>query len=160
MQLYLEGLPVPPSPLPAPRLPGAAAWAATVWLLLAIAAGATGFFLRLPFPGPQLIILGLVALPPGAGLVPSRLRAWIDTIPLRVLVGVNATRFIGIAFLVLAAQGQMNQTFADRAAWGDIATAILAIALVVTWAPITPARRLVYRSEEHTSELQSRLHLG
>jgi len=40
-----------------------------------------------------------------------------------VLVGVNATRFIGIAFLVLAAQGQMNQVFAERAAWGDIATA-------------------------------------
>src|ERR1041385_9283048 len=125
MQLYLEGVPMPASTLPPPRLPGAAAWAATVWLLLAIAAGATGFFLRLPFPGPQLIILGLVALTLAAGLVPSRLRAWIDTIPLRVLVGVNATRFIGIAFLVLAAQGQMNQTFADRAAWGDIATAIL-----------------------------------
>src|SRR6185312_9999594 len=103
------------STLPAPRLPGAAALTATVWLILAIAAGATGFFLRLPFPGPQLIILGLVVLTLVAGLVPSRLRTWIDAIPLRVLVGVNATRFIGIAFLVLAAQGQMNQTFADRA---------------------------------------------
>ena len=134
------------STLPAPRLPGAAALTATVWLILAIAAGATGFFLRLPFPGPQLIILGLVVLTLVAGLVPSRLRAWIDAIPLRVLVGVNATRFIGITFLVLAAQGQMNQTFADRAGWGDIATAILAIALVVTWAPITPARRLLYHA--------------
>ncbi len=36
--------------------------------------------------------------------------------------------------------------FADRAAWGDIATAILATALVVTWAPITPARRLLYHA--------------
>src|SRR5437762_6468392 len=132
------------STLPAPRLPGAAAWAAAVWLILAIAAGATGFFLRLPFPGPQLIILGLVVLTLVA--VPSRLSAWIEAIPLRVLVGVNATRFVGIAFLVLAAQGQMNQVFADRAAWGDIATAILAIALVVTWAPITPARRRLYHA--------------
>jgi hypothetical protein len=131
------------STLRAPRLPGAAALAATVWLILAIAAGATGFFLRLPFPGPQLIILGLVVVTLVAGLVPSRLSAWIDAIPLRVLVGVNATRFIGIAFLVLAAQGQMNQVFADRAGWGDIATAILAIALVVRWAAITPARRLL-----------------
>jgi len=134
------------STLPAPRLPGAAALAATVWLILAIAAGATGFFLRLPFPGPQLVILGLVVLTLAAGLVPSRLRAWIDAVPLRVLVGVNATRFVGIAFLVLAAQGQMNQTFADRAGWGDIATAILAAALVVTWTPITPARRLLYHA--------------
>ena len=131
------------STLPAPRLPGAAVLVATVWLILAIAAGATGFFLRLPFPGPQLIILGLVVLTLVAGLVPSRLRAWIDAVPLRVLVGVNATRFVGIAFLVLAAQGQMNQVFADRAGWGDIATATLAIALVVTWAPITPPRRLL-----------------
>jgi hypothetical protein len=131
------------STLRAPRLPGAAALAATVWLILAIAAGATGFFLRLPFPGPQLIILGLVVVTLVAGLVPSRLSAWIDAIPLRVLVGVNATRFIGIAFLVLAARGQMNQVFADRAGWGDIATAILAIALVVRWAAITPARRLL-----------------
>ena len=134
------------STLPAPRLPGAAVLAATVWLILALAAGATGFFLRLPFPGPQLIILGLVVLTLVAGLVPSRLRAWIDAIPLRVLVGVNATRFVGIAFLVLAAQGQMNGAFADRAGWGDIATAILAIALVVTRAPITPARRLLYHA--------------
>jgi len=120
--------------------------AATVWLILAIAAGATGFFVRLPFPGPQLIILGLVVLTLVAGLVPSRLRAWIDAIPLRVLVGVNATRYVGIAFLALAAQGQMNQAFADRAGWGDIATATLAIALVVTWAPITPARRVWYHA--------------
>ena len=76
-----------------------------------------------PVPGPQLIILGLVVLTLVAGLVPSRVSAWIDAIRLRVLVGVNATRFIGIAFLVLAAQGQMNQVFAERAAWGDIAPA-------------------------------------
>src|ERR1043166_7742779 len=95
MQLLSEGIPMTAATLPTPRLPGAAAWAAAVWLILAIAAGATGFFLRLPFPGPQLIILGLVVLTLAAGLVPSRLRAWIDAIPLRVLVGVNATRFIG-----------------------------------------------------------------
>ena len=111
------------STVSAPRFPGAAAVAATVWLGLAVAAGATGFFLRLPFPGPQLIILALVAVTLAAGIIPSRLRAWIDALPLRVLVGINATRFIGIAFLVLAAQGQMNQVFAERAAWGDIATA-------------------------------------
>src|SRR5438046_8866042 len=116
------------STLPAPRLPGADAAAAAGWLALAIAAGAAGFVLRLPFPGPQLIILGLVVLTLVAGLVPSRFSAWIEAIPLRVLVGVNATRFVGIAFLALAAQGQMNQVFADRAAWGVIATAVMATA--------------------------------
>jgi hypothetical protein len=129
------------STVPAPRFPGVAAAAALVWLALAVAAGATGFFLRLPFPGPQLIILSLVAATLAAGLVPSRLRAWIDSVPLRVLVGVNATRFIGISFLVLSAQGQIDPVFAARAGWGDIATALLAIVLVLTRGP-----RLLYHA--------------
>ena len=130
----------------APRFPGAAALAVTVWLGLAVAAGATGFFLRLPFPGPQLIILALVALTLAAGSVPGRLRAWIDAIPLRVPVGVNATRFIGIVFLVLAARGQVDPVFAARAGWGDIATALAAIALVVTGGAVTPGRRLLHHA--------------
>ncbi len=130
----------------APRFPGAAAVAATVWLGLAVAAGATGFFLRLPFPGPQLIILALVALTLAAGIIPSRLRAWIDALPLRVLVGINATRFIGIVFLVLAARGELNPVFAARAGRGDIATAILAIVIVATWGALTPGRRLLYHA--------------
>jgi hypothetical protein len=135
------------STIPAPRFPGAAALAATVWLGLAVAAGATGFLLRLPFPGPQLIILTLVAVTLAAGIVPSRLRAWIDGLPLRVLVGVNATRFIGIAFLVLAAQGQLNPVFAARAGWGDIAVAVVAIALVAAGGgAFTARRRLVYHA--------------
>jgi len=129
------------STIPAPRFPGAAAAAALVWFALAVAAGATGFFLRLPFPGPQLIILGLVAATIAAGIVPSRLRAWIESVPLRVLVGVNAIRFIGIWFLVLSARGQIDPLFAARAGWGDIATALLAIVLVLTRGP-----RLLYHA--------------
>jgi hypothetical protein len=119
------------STLPAPRFPGAAAVAALAWIALVTVAGATGFFARLPFPGPQLIILGLVAGAVIAATTVPALRAWIDALPLRALIGVNATRFIGIVFLALAARGQLNQTFADRAGWGDIATALLAIVLVV-----------------------------
>jgi hypothetical protein len=58
-------------------------------------------------------------------------RDWIDSLPLRALIGVNALRFIGITFLVLAARGQLNPVFAARAGWGDIAVAIIAIILVV-----------------------------
>jgi hypothetical protein len=132
------------SAIPAPRFPGAAALAAALWLVLAITAGATGFLLRLPFPGPQIIILSLVAVTLAAGIVPSRLRAWIDTIPLPVLIGVNATRFIGIAFLVLAAQGRLNPVFAARAGWGDIAVAVAALAFLVAGGALTPGRRFVY----------------
>ena len=115
-----------------PRLPGAAAAAAVVWIILAVLAGASGLLVRLPFPGAQVIILSLVAITLAAGLASRSLRAWIDSIPLRALVGVNAIRFIGIAFLVVAAQGQLNPVFAGRAGWGDIAVATGAVMLA--WA--------------------------
>ncbi len=114
------------------RLPGTAAAAAVVWLVLAVIAGASGFLVRLPFPGPQVIILSLVAITVSAGLASGSLRAWIDSIPLRVLVGVNGIRFIGIAFLVVAAQGQLDPVVAARAGWGDIAVATAAI--ILAWA--------------------------
>jgi hypothetical protein len=107
------------------RLPGVIL---TIWLALAVVAGATGFLVRLPFPGAQLIILGLVALALTAG-------RWVEAVPLRWLVGFNAIRFIGIAFLVLAARGELNPVFAARAGWGDIAVAIAAVALVLAGTP-------------------------
>src|SRR5713226_10165756 len=115
-----------------PRWPGAAAAATVVWLVLAVIAGASGFLVRLPCPGPQVIILSLVAITVSAGLASGSLRAWIDSIPLRVLVGVNGIRFIGIAFLVVAAQGQLDPVLAGRAGWGDIAIATSAI--ILAWA--------------------------
>ena len=108
---------------------------------LALLAGATGFLVRLPFPGPQLIFLALfVATLVAATAVPA-LRAWVDALPLGTLVGINALRFIGITFLVLAARGQMDPVFAARAGWGDIATAVLALILVAASEPRTPLRR-------------------
>ena len=115
-----------------PRLPGTAAAAAVVWFILAVIAGASGFLVRLPFPGAQVIILSLVAITLSAGLASGSLRAWIDSIPLRALVGVNAIRFIGIAFLLVAAQGQLDPVLAARAGWGDIAVATAAI--ILAWA--------------------------
>jgi hypothetical protein len=52
-----------------------------------------------------------------------------------MLVGVNVIRFVGIAFLVLAAQGQLSPVFAGRAGWGDTAVAIGAILLVLAGTP-------------------------
>jgi hypothetical protein len=124
-----------------PRLPTAVVVVATAWLSLALLAGATGFLARLPFPGPQLIIFALLA---GVLIAVARvpaLRAWVDTLPLRALIGINAVRFIGIAFLVLAARGEISPVFAARAGWGDIATAVLALVLVAAGEPGTPLRR-------------------
>ncbi|HEX4628222.1 MAG TPA: hypothetical protein VH137_05465, partial [Gemmatimonadales bacterium] len=119
---------------------------AAAWLGLALVAGATGFLARLPFPGPQLIILTLLAATLVAGTTVASVRAWIDALPLRVLVGVNAIRFIGVSFLVLAARGEIAPVFAVRAGWGDIATAALAIALVATGGPVTWGRRQLYHA--------------
>jgi hypothetical protein len=109
--------------------------------MLALLAGATGFLARLPFPGPQLIILALIAATLAAGTAVPALRAWVDALPLRALIGINAVRFIGIAFVVLGARGQLASVFAQRAGWGDIAAAALALVLVAAGGPYTLTRR-------------------
>jgi hypothetical protein len=124
-----------------PRIPRAVVVAAVSWLALVLLAGATGFFARLPFPGPQLIILALIAATLIVATSIPALRAWIDTLSLRVLIGVNVVRFIGITFLVLAARGRLAPVFAGRAGWGDIATAALALVLVAAGEPRTGLRR-------------------
>lgn len=132
--------------LAAPRFPGAAALALALWLGFAVLAGVTGLFIRLPVPGPQLIILGFASLTLAAGIVPSRLRDWIDALPLRALVGINALRLVGIYFLLLGARGELNATFAARAGWGDIAAATLAIALTIAGNPRGTGQRLLFHA--------------
>jgi len=129
------------STIAAPRFPRAAGVAVTAWLALALLAGATGFLVRLPFPGPQLIFLALFVSTLVAATAVPALRAWVDALPLGTLVGINALRFIGITFLVLAARGQMDPVFAARAGWGDIATAVLALIFVAAGEPRTPLQR-------------------
>ena len=129
--------------LSVPRVPKFALLAAVIWLGLVLLAGATGFLVRLPFPGAQLIILGLIAATLVAATGVPTLRAWVDAIPLRVLIGVNAVRFVGIVFLALAAQGRLNPVFAARAGWGDIAAAALALVLVTAGEPRTALHRRV-----------------
>ena len=129
------------STIAAPRFPRAAGIAVTAWLAVTLVAGATGFFVRLPFPGPQLIFLALFAATLVAVTAVPALRAWVDALPLRTLIGINAFRFIGVTFLVLAARGQIDAVFAARAGWGDIATATLALMLVAAGEPRTSLQR-------------------
>lgn len=130
----------------APRLPRAALATAGIWFVLAALAGASGMLLRLAFPIPQLVILGLVIASLAAFTAVPSLRAWIDAIPVRTLVAVHAVRFVGFAFLILAARGQLAQAFGQRAGWGDIATAALALVLVASGDPVTPGRRVLYHA--------------
>jgi hypothetical protein len=129
------------SSAPPPRLPGSAALVAAIWFVLAALAGATGLVVRAPFPLPQLTIVALVVLTISVATGRSRVRAWIDGLPLRALMAIHGVRFVGIVFLMLAARGELAQVFADRAGWGDIATAAVALALVGLGGAVTPGRR-------------------
>ncbi|HVU31928.1 MAG TPA: hypothetical protein VHE61_00740 [Opitutaceae bacterium] len=78
---------------------------------------------------PALVLLAAAALVVGLGRSET-LRAPIRAVPTRALLAFNALRFVGGAFLWYAAQGQVPTLFADRAGWGDIATAAGALALL------------------------------
>jgi hypothetical protein len=127
----------------APRVPGSAALVTAIWFALAALAGATGLVVRAPFPLPQLTIVALVVLTISVTTGRSSVRAWIDGLSLRALMAIHAVRFVGIVFLVLAARGELAQVFADRAGWGDITTAAVALALIGLGDPATPGRRAI-----------------
>jgi len=119
--------------------------ALAAWLGLVLLGGATGLFAGLPFPGPQVIILGLAVATLIASFAVPSLRSWLDSVPLRALIGINVFRILGFVFLAYAARGQLSQVFADRAGWGDIAVGALALVLVAAGAPRTALHRgLIY----------------
>jgi hypothetical protein len=81
--------------------------------------------------GPPLLALALTI---AAVFVSSRVavvRESVDSLPLQALVGIHAVRFIGIVFLILGARGELSPLFAERAGWGDVITAAIAIVLVL-----------------------------
>jgi hypothetical protein len=95
---------------------------------------------------PQITILGLTVVTLVMTNAVASVRAWIDAVPLRALVAFHAIRFVGIVFLILAARGQLAQVFGDRAGWGDIGTATLALVLVASGEPRTSGHRALYHA--------------
>jgi len=114
-----------------------------VWLAVATAVGFTGVIGAVRM-GPQLIALTLTVV---AVFVSSRVavvRQSVDALPIQALVGVHVARFVGIAFLVLGARGELSPLFAERAGWGDITTATIAVVLLlIGLAKTIPPRVLV-----------------
>jgi len=94
-----------------------------VWFVAALLLG-PWLFVALPFPGPQLTVIALAVLAIVA------VSPWFETLSWRTLVGMHAVRLIGIAFLILSANGVLAPVFAHRAGWGDIIAALGAIGLV------------------------------
>lgn len=110
------------------------------WLVAAVAVGASGVLARLPFPGPQLLILALVALSIAAISVRGPVRAWVDGLSWRTIVGFHGIRLIGFVFVWLGARGVLSPLFATRAGWGDVIAAAVALGLLAFAVAPTQAR--------------------
>ncbi|MFB3816965.1 MAG: hypothetical protein ACE147_04810 [Candidatus Methylomirabilales bacterium] len=122
----------------------AAIVAAGAWGAGIVAAGALGGFapgITGPVPAPVLAFAASLVLVFGSWLLSPRFRHALLAVPLPALVGLNAARLGGAAFLVLASDGRLPAPFAPVAGWGDIGVAALAIPLAIAAAG-EPARHL------------------
>ena len=110
-------------------------------VLVAVRAGAYRDMGDPPLPllvsvaGPVLAAVGLFA-------ASGRVRATMLSIDRRVVLGAQLWRVVGAAFLFSAAAGQLPAGFAQPAGWGDIATGVAAlpILLALTSGTLTRAR--------------------
>lgn len=111
-----------------------------VWLGAATLIGASGALAAMR-AGPLVlgIILTMIAI--AATTQFTSVRSAVDAIPLRILIGIHALRFIGIAFLVLSARGELSPVFGQRAGWGDVVVAAIAVVLAVTGVRANGLRR-------------------
>lgn len=102
-----------------------------VWLAIAVAVGASGRVAALRPPAPQVVLFTLTALVLVAAAAIPAFRTWLAMLDLRAFVALHLTRFVGIYFLVLHAQGQLPWAFAVPGGLGDIAVASLALGLLL-----------------------------
>lgn len=105
--------------------------AAVIWLVIALAAGASGLLASLFPPIPQLILLGLVLVLLAAFWLSSEFKTWCLGIDLKVFMLFNLVRFVGVYFLILYSEGRLPYDIAVPGGWGDIVTAAFAVVLIV-----------------------------
>ena len=95
------------------------------WITLVVALAGAGVVNKQPFALPLLFALPLVAA--GIGATVPAFRAAIITIPLPLVVGLNALRVLGVFMLLEGIAGQMTGPFPFAAGIGDIITGIFAV---------------------------------
>jgi len=112
-----------------------------LWFVLACALGASGRLSAITPPWPQVMIGAITLAIVLTGALHPGLRAWLAHVNLRGFVAFHVTRFIGIAFLVLSARGELSRAWAIPAGWGDIVVALgaLLIALIMRDPQARPA---------------------
>lgn len=103
---------------------------ALLWFAGAVAFAATGQLAALAPPIPQVIFGSLTLALILSGAVLPGFRVWLAGINIRQIIFFHVTRFVGIWFLILAAQGELPRAWAIPAGWGD--TFIAATALLIT----------------------------
>jgi hypothetical protein len=102
------------------------------WFAAAFAVGASGWFRDASAPAIAIIVwsLTLIALL-FAWRVP-RLRHWASNTPLRGLISVHITRFVGIYFLILYHFNRLPYAFAVPGGVGDTLVATTALILFLS----------------------------
>lgn len=101
------------------------------WVGVAVLLGATG---RLSFAYSRVPLLGLLfVIPLLAGgvlaLTSEKVREALFRVPLGLLIGLNATRILGVLFLLGFAAGTLSGPFPFFAGLGDIVAGVAAIPL-------------------------------
>lgn len=125
-----------------PRRRLIAAGATGAWVGLATALSAAGALAY--SPGQPVPLVGVFfATPPVAAtalwLGSAKFRAALLSIPMPLLIGLNALRVIGVLFLALTAVGRLSGPFPYSAGLGDIITGVIAIPLALRVARGEPA---------------------
>jgi hypothetical protein len=105
---------------------------AGLWIGLAIALGSTGIYASTAPPPAIGVMAGLpVVAASVAALVSRRAREVLLALPVTLLVGLNAMRFFGGFFLLLALQDRLSGPFPQSAGWGDVIVGLTAIPLTL-----------------------------
>lgn len=112
----------------------------SVWLMAALLLSRGGFFLKLslwPLPNISLIFMPMIV---GINILAksAAFRKIVDNIFQPWLVGVQVTRVMGVAFLILYARGLMPAEFAIPSGIGDVVVGTVApiVALILFFSPI------------------------
>jgi hypothetical protein len=115
-------------------------WVGLQASLAAAGAFTSAFSLTFPLVG-LMVATPLVATGVAAAVSPA-VRSALMTLPLPLLVGLNAGRIFGAFFLLLAAAGRLAGPFPYSAGWGDVITGVAALPFAYMAVRQVPVRAL------------------
>jgi hypothetical protein len=101
------------------------------WFLAALVVGRLGLLRTLPTPALPGLLLGLTAVALAVCFGVPAVRAWQQTVDLRLLILVHVSRLIGYVFLILYRQDRLPYSLGMQGGWGEITVAALALLVVV-----------------------------